>query len=302
MMSGQKPFEPLNLDRIQDDFFRRAIRRHVEEYVAHFGERLVALYVSGSVHRNEAVPGVSDLDLHSFMTDTIREEDHEWWRQAGEAMDREFGVLYGICRPRTITEEILHGLRVPSWKRNTITADPNDGTLRAIPGEEERQAILARAYAILLRYDSTLVWGRDLIEGAPIPPPDLAVAQVRFLSPWELVRFETGRTRGNQTDFDLPEEAPLRLRYLVKLAIYGGASLLMARGEFRSYRGPDVLDPLARAEPGWAPFLEGTRGLYVYPVEDAAARLSVYLARCAEWMDWIGAELGYEVALPGPRA
>jgi hypothetical protein len=66
----------------------------------------------------------------------------------------------------------------------------------------------------------------------------------------------------------------------------------MAWGEFRSYRGPDGLDPLAQAEPAWAPFLKETRGLYVHPVNDAVERLPTYLERVADWMEWIGCGQG----------
>jgi hypothetical protein len=295
MAQGEEP-EPVNLGHFQDELFRRAIRRHVQEYVAQFGDRLAAIYISGSVHRNEAVPGVSDLDVHPFITDSLRDADHAWWRQAGEAMDREFGQLYGICRPRTATEAWRQRLQVPSATRYPITVDPHDGTFRLQPTNEERQAILARSYGILLRYDATCVWGRDLLQGLAIPPPDRAWAQVALLSPWELVRFAAGITTENRTDFDFPDEPPLKLRYFAKLAIYGGASLLMARGEFRSYRTADVIPPLARGFPEWEGFLEETSGLSIRPDSAATSCLPAYLTQLVAWMDWIGAELGLERA------
>jgi hypothetical protein len=311
-----KPIEPLNLHHFGEEFFRGAIRRHVEEYVAHFGERLVAIYVSGSVHRNEAVPGVSDLDLFSFIRDSLREEDGEWRERTRQRLDGEPGALAGLTLPRTLTDGFRNALASPLLLRFTIIADPVDGTLRCqrTPNEELAGAgprdvlpawvesrILqpdeARPWALRMRYDATLVWGRELTEGIAIPPPDHIWARVSFLSPWEMVRYAAGKARENQTDFDLPDEPRLRLRYLAKLAVYGGASLLMARGAFRSYRGLDVLDPLARAEPAWAPFLEETRGLYMHPVNDAVERLSGYLERVTGWMEWIAAGLGYEGGL-----
>jgi hypothetical protein len=89
---------------------------------------------------------------------------------------------------------------------------------------------------------------------------------------------------------------PLRLRYFAKLAIYCGASLLMARGELRSYRGADVIPPLAREFPEWVQFMEETSGLHVHPISAATARLPGYLPQLVAWMDWIGAELGLERA------
>src|SRR5829696_7254529 len=96
-MRKNRTEEPINLDHFESEFFRRAIRRNVQEYVAHFGERLVAIYVVGSVHRNEAVPGVSDLDIYAVIADAFSETDQEWWQQEdpGE-LEREFGSGCGV--------------------------------------------------------------------------------------------------------------------------------------------------------------------------------------------------------------
>ena len=125
-----KAIEPLNLDHFDEEFFRHAIHRHVAEYVAHFSDRLVAVYVSGSVHRNEAVPGVSDLDLLSFIRDPLVEADGEWRHQTLQNLDRELGSLHGLTLPRTLTEAFLQGLTAVPAGHFTIARDPIDGTLR----------------------------------------------------------------------------------------------------------------------------------------------------------------------------
>lgn len=45
----------VNLDSIADGFFRDAVVNHVSVYSEVFDERLVSVYLWGSVHRNEAV-------------------------------------------------------------------------------------------------------------------------------------------------------------------------------------------------------------------------------------------------------
>jgi hypothetical protein len=300
--------EPLNLDRFEEPFFQNAIRRHVEAYVAHFGARLVAVYVSGSVHRDEAVLGISDLDLFSFIRDPLRPEDGAWREQTRADLERELGPLHGLTLPRTLTDEFVRALPDPPPMGLRIIADAVDGTLRCQddePGADAeatetmpawvRGRVLrardARPWGLRLRYDATRVYGPEVIAPSLIPPPDLSWARIAFLGPWEIVRYAAGTTRENQTDFVLPGAPALRLRYLAKLAVYGGASLLMARGQFASYRGPDVFDPLSRSEPAWAPFLSETRGLYIHPVADAAARLPSYLAGVTAWMEWVAGEL-----------
>jgi hypothetical protein len=193
--------------------------------------------------------------------------------------------------PRSVAEVPPAAMQAPSMQRYPIVADPADGTLWLEPSEEEHLAIGGRAWALRLRYDATLVSGRDLTEGLAIPPPDRPWAQLMLLSPWALARFAAGATQKNRTDFRLPDEPGPRLRSLAKLAIYGGAALLMGRGEFRSYRGSDVLPTLAASLPEWASFLEETGGLYLRPIDTAAERIDAYLAGLVRWLDWIGGEL-----------
>lgn len=295
-MGKDVSIEPINLRHFSNEFFREAVRRHVEEYVAHFGERLAAIYVSGSVHRNEAVPGISDLDLHPFISDTLTEADEEWWQKLMQVLDREYGKIYGLVRPRSVTTEFIAGIHAPTADRDTIVSDPVDGTLRWQPDPDERKASQARGYGLLLGYDATLVWGRDLIEGLRIPPPERTWAEGWFLEPWELTRYAAGVTRENRTDFDLPEEPRLRLHELAKLAKLGGAALLMARGEFRSFRNADVFPALKQLFPGWSAFLDESTACYFPDADPTPEQVSAYLSRLLAWMDWIGAQLHGDAA------
>ena len=79
-----------------EEFFRGAIRRHVSEYYTVFGHRLVSVYVWGSVHLNEAVPEVSDLDLHPFIKDA------------------NLAACYMTCHPGW-------GSEPPRWRTNSTT-------------------------------------------------------------------------------------------------------------------------------------------------------------------------------------
>ena len=45
-----------NLHLFDDQYFVQLIQHHILEYHAHFAERLISIYVWGSVHRNEAIP------------------------------------------------------------------------------------------------------------------------------------------------------------------------------------------------------------------------------------------------------
>ena len=297
-MAKNTRIEPINMDHFEDEFFREAIQRHVAEYVAHFGKRLAAIYVSGSVHRNEAVPGISDLDLHPFITDTFDEADWEWKRRVQKQLELVFGAACDLSPARPVTQIWLRDVHAPSGIYTLIT-DRDDGTLRWQPDPDERKAMLARGYGLLVRYDATLVWGRDLIEGLQIPAPDATWARVWFLCPWDLTRYAAGLTPENRSagEHDLPEEPRLLLHELAKLAKLGGAALLMARGEFRSFRYADVFPSLKQIFPQWAPFLDESTESYFPATEPTPDEVTAYLSRLAAWMDWIGAQLYGDAAV-----
>ena len=92
----------VNLDSIADGFFRDAVVDHVSVYCDLFDERLVSVYVWGSVHRNEAVPEVSDLDLHPFVIDAVTDADRFQLRESEASLRREFLSLHGLATPRSI--------------------------------------------------------------------------------------------------------------------------------------------------------------------------------------------------------
>jgi predicted nucleotidyltransferase len=247
----------IGLDAIKEAVLRNAARRLVDEYRAHFGDRLVATYVWGSVHRGEAVPGVSDLDLFHFITDAMRPTDQEWRLRLRQELDGDELALGGITRPHPV---------------DILLADPSPALFR-------------------LRYDATLVWGRDLTAGLVLPTPDRGWAVMQFQSPRALTRYAAGLEPENKTDFRLPDDPSLRLRKLARLGVLGGACRLMALGRFCSYRGREVLPTLEALFPQWGPFLSETEALYIHPVVPSAEQITDYLSKLVVWMDWVGAQL-----------
>jgi hypothetical protein len=241
----------------------------VLEYNAHFGRRLAAAYVTGSVHRDEAVPGVSDLDMCYFIADTFGEADEQWIRRVREEFDRECPGLGGTTRPRSV-EILSRGL---------------------LPGADEDAQEWSQAWGNRIRYDATLICGRDPLEGLSVPPPDRDWARRWFPTPWELTRHAAGLTNENNTDFELPAEPALRFRKLARLSILGGAALLMAKGKFRSFRGIDVIPTLGKLCPERGEFLEETRALYIELADPSPAQIDAYLSRLVTWMDFVGAQL-----------
>jgi len=259
----------INLDGFHDLYFRAAVERHVQTYRTQFGERLLAVYVWGSVHRNEAVRGISDMDLHAFITDALNEADQEWYGQARRAMDAEFPGLAALSRPLSASLLI-------------------DGTQ---PDATERARNIARAFGFRLRYDATRVWGRELVTDAMVPAPDRKFAEGAFQAVRDLTRFAAGLDRQNRTDFDLPQDPMLRLRKLARLGVLSAGYLLMARGQFRSFQGSEILPLLTQELPEWTPFLRETQRLYILPPSASPEEVESYQVLLLPWIDWVNQHL-----------
>ena len=99
----------VNLDSVADGFFRDAVVDHVSVYCEVFDERLASVYVWGSVHRNEAVLEVSDLDLHPFVLDAVTDADRIRLRESEASLRKEFLSLMGLSHkelPRKLSEDV----------------------------------------------------------------------------------------------------------------------------------------------------------------------------------------------------
>lgn len=231
--------QPINLHVFQNDFFREAIEHHILAYHAHFLDRLMSIYVWGSTHRNEAIPGISDIDLHAFICDTIVESDLHWLKQADERLKEAFPKTNGMSRPRPI-DDFSCGLK---------------------PDADEYTRIRTQSFIIRFHYDSTLVFGQDLIKKFNVKIPK---TRGYIQTHWHLTRYAAGLEKENKTDHRLPQNPSLRLRKLARLGVLGGAELLKAQGRFRSYKGTDIIPVLKASFPEWTEFLEITNELYIY--------------------------------------
>jgi hypothetical protein len=262
--------EPIQLQGFPEPFFRDAIRRVFSEHAAHYGNRLTAFYVSGSVHRNEAVPGVSDVDTCVFIRDEYSKEDGVWEEKAEKKLKGEIPGFEHTSRATSVDRSILKGTQ---------------------PNADEWSRIGTRAWVERLRYDSTLVWGQDVTEGVEIPPPDRSWARRYVASVGPLIRYAAGLEDENRTDFRLPDEPSPRLRKLARLAVLSGAYLLMGCGEFHSFKGADVLPALKWLSPQWVKFLDETERLYIPPTVATEEDVHSYLSRLVPWVKWIETQL-----------
>ena len=128
--------------------------------------------------------------------------------------------------------------------------------------------------------------------GLVLPPPDRSFARWALAGdPMQLARYAAGLEAENRSDFELPADPSLKLRKLARLAVLGGACLLMARGTYKSDKGGDVLPLLSKGQEAWADFLECTGARYIHPVEASPAQVQDYSLKLIAWLDWIQRQL-----------
>ena len=133
----------------------------------------------------------------------------------------------------------------------------------------------------ILCHDATLVWGLDLVENQEFSVPDY------FPDALQMTRYAAGIDPENRTDHTLPDDLPRRLRKYARMAVFGGAGLLLARNEFRSYRGVDVIPAVRQSHPEWEAFMENTEKLYIQTTDPAPEDVSNYLNGLVSWMEWV---------------
>ncbi|GMV80577.1 MAG: hypothetical protein AMXMBFR7_17610 [Planctomycetota bacterium] len=241
----------------------------------YLGSRLHSFYVWGSVHRNEAVPGVSDLDTAIFIKDPWdKEKDEGWLRSVNKKLSGSFMGVGGLSRPHHV-DEVLKGMR----------ADVN-----------ERDRTRTEAWMHRLRYDATLLEGQGITGPLDLFSPGPAWASEAFQSTLDLARVAVGRHPEDTLEFKLPAEPRLRLRKLARLGVLGGAYLLMGQHRFQSYKWTAVLPPIAARFPRWNGFLQETAGLCVNLTPLGADGHFDYPYRLMAWLDWVQEGLNAEMA------
>lgn len=280
--------------------FRPMVREALALYQDLYGPTLVSVYVMGSVARDEAIPGRSDLDMGAFVSTPLPRDA----RQAFEDAERRRLARFahagdGVGRPRVLGESLAagqSGLSPRELVRDALryvlepqASGPSGGICQA------RARYVTLAFA--LRYEVEGVYGpapASLLACRPQPEPDALFARFFLHTPLETVRLAA---QGSwHPEFSLPASPEGRLRKLGRLAVLLCAGLLMARAEFRSLRGRDVLPGAEQVVPGWSPFLHDTARLY-HRVQPGAPDESQYLPTLVAFAAWVEQEV-----TAGPKA
>lgn len=211
-----------NIEQIQIEF-RPALVEAGEAVIACFRERLLAIYLTGSVAAGDALPGVSDVDWFMFVAGEPTEDDLAWCR----ARATDIVARYPAVAALQLTPHSLARLEGDSFWRFAV------------------------------RHTAVRLYGRDLpaelvARGIPVDAPGRAMALGR--RPWtQRILANLGQGTVPTYLYKEPDDPRLAMRKLARyFVVVEGAYLLMGADGFTSFHARDVLPALAAAFPQWA--------------------------------------------------
>jgi len=76
--------------------FRDAVEEITQACFAYFSDRLLAIYITGSITTNEAIINESDLDYFGVISTDLSEEDKEWLLENEKLFDKKFNIFNGV--------------------------------------------------------------------------------------------------------------------------------------------------------------------------------------------------------------
>ena len=269
---------------VDQDVFQEALACYVRTYADYYGDRLVSVYVWGSVSRGEAVAGISDLDLMIITRDGFTSLDEQWElsRWHGDDVCAPFGIKTHPTRSNT-AEALYRGLYPTSEDSDNVAAALSAFVRGGVVSDLERATIKPGTLARCIHYDATLAFGRDIVGRAPCPIMDAAWGAYYLDWPYKIIRkaLSTGdacvaKTANTQPDW----------RKLARLAVQIGDCFLMAKARFISFRVRDVVPSLIDLFPSWSPFLVETRQMALNEM-GAPFDQELYGSELLRWSEWV---------------
>jgi hypothetical protein len=204
------------------DPFREATRDYLECLREHHGDRLVSVYLAGSVVRGEAVPGLSDVNLICLLRETPpdAETEESWYWETTRALEDRHPAL---ARPDPDAVFTFAPYTYAALFPPEPPAEPRDEVLE-------------------LQWGGELLWGEEIRERMPsCPPPRVPSARAWLTRATRtLVTAEEGR-----------EHPRLAGHRAAKAALTCCLAASVAEGEGFTLESPVIAERFASRHPEW---------------------------------------------------
>ncbi|KPU26340.1 hypothetical protein TR13x_10560 [Caloranaerobacter sp. TR13] len=200
------------------------VTRKCSEY---FSDRLLSIYVTGSISTNEAIINESDLDYWGFISNEITKDDELWLSETEQEIDEKFQIFDGVH----INIKSIEYLKEDKFCR------------------------------FILKYNSILYKGHDVIseiesQGVDSYSPDKTVAKYRLKFARKCLE-DALENKCPQCLEKIPKNTYFASRKFARyFVLVEGAYFLMAKGKFESFKQEIVVKQLKENSIGFDEILD----------------------------------------------
>ena len=231
------------------------------ECKAYFAERLISAYIHGSVDKQDAIYGVSDLDYYLVVSGDISSEDIQWQGEITEQLQHRYDAVDEIH----LTVQSVEGLMRDSFTR------------------------------FILSYNATLRMG-NRIESIPEyqhcqwVEPDKHLAKMRLSFAQQCFKDALSRRKPECTG-EIPKNTYYAARKLARyFVIIEGAYFLMTRNRFCGFDKESVLSGLREEAIAFQDVLDMVASVLENPVR-AQIDQDIFLEKTCSLIEWMFHEI-----------
>ncbi len=241
--------------------FQKVVEETTRKCLEHFSNRLLAVYVTGSISVSEAIMGESDLDYWGFITDELSDSDKNWITKTEAEIDGQFDVIDGAH---------INIRSIEALKKDKFTR-------------------------FALRHNSILYFGGDVVSqldasGCDAYAPNKWLAKERLPFARKCLHDAT-QNRCPECIDKLPENNCLAARKFARYFILvEGAYFLMARGVFESFKQEEVIKRLKENSVGFDDVLDLSLAVLREPLATGGAH-GDFIIRVRPFVEWMFDEI-----------
>lgn len=228
----------------------------------YFAQKLLAIYLHGSIATGDAIPCVSDLDCHMVISEALSPEDRRYLEQLEKELQQRHAIVNGIHLSVHSTEELT-------------------------------QDKFAR---FVLQYNAMLYYGKDIVteinnSTCETYEPNAQIAKERLAFARQCFKQALDHKQPACTGTLPADTYYIARKYARYFVIIEGAYFLMSQNKFESFEKGIVLNQLYKHTSGFEKELDMTGKILKDP-KSAGIPHNVFLKRIRLFVEWMFDQIG----------
>ena len=238
--------------------FRPLVKDAVLYCEKYFDEKLLTIYLHGSIAKGDAIPYVSDLDFYIVISCKLKHKDKKYIEIMEQRLQQKYPIINGI-----------------HFSVHSLGDLENDKFARFI-----------------LKYNSMLYFGKDIVKelddivGCEKFEPNVKLAKSRLDFARECFKQALDDKQPMCVD-EVPNDTYYAARkYARYFVVIEGAYFLMSQNKFESFEKMDVLDKLYKYTNGFEKELDMTRQILIDSKRTGISHYE-FLKRIRSFVEWM---------------